>query len=98
MSQDHADYTEWVKNLLAALVSLRVFKSEFHFDGENPAFSDGYLPYIKEICDPAPKLEYIGVFDYDRFHCGKRVSGEWVLCDEAEFSEAWPNMFEANFS
>jgi hypothetical protein len=77
-----------VKNLLAALVSLRVFKSKFDFDGESLTSSDGYLPFIKEIFDHAPKLEYAGVIDYDELHCGKRVSGEWV-CDEAEFSEAW---------
>jgi hypothetical protein len=73
--------------MLAALVSLRVFKSEFDFDRED--MTDDYLPFIKEISDRAPKLEYIGVFDDDKLHCGKRVSGEWVLCDEADFNEAW---------
>jgi hypothetical protein len=51
-------------------------------------FSVGYLPHIKEISDRAPKLEYVGVFDYDKLYCGKRVGGEWVLCDEADFNEA----------
>jgi hypothetical protein len=84
--------------VLAALVSLRVFKSEFDLDRETS--SDGYLVFIKEISDRAPKLEYIGILNrgYKGLHCGKRVNGEWVLCDEAEFSEAWPDMFEANFS
>jgi hypothetical protein len=53
------------------------------------ATSDGYLAFIKEISDRAPKLEYVGVSDYNELYCGKRVSGEWVLCDEADFSEAW---------
>ena len=48
--------------------------------------TDDYLPFIKEISDRAPKLEYVGVFYYGELHCGKRVSGEWVLCDDAEFS------------
>ena len=59
--------------------------------------TDGCLPFIKKISDRAPKLEYIGVYDYDKLHYGKRVSGEWVLCDESEFSEEWPNLFEAIF-
>jgi hypothetical protein len=71
------------------LVSLRVFKSVFDFDGESFTSSNGYLPFITEIFDRAPKLEYVGVIDYDDLHCSKRVSGEWVLCDDAEFSEAW---------
>jgi hypothetical protein len=71
------------------LVSLRVFKSEFDFNGEN--ITDGYLPFIKKISDRAPKLEYVGVLDgdNDKLHYGKRVSGEWALCDEADFSEGW---------
>jgi len=48
----------------------------------------GYLPLIEEISDRAPKLEYVGIF-YCELHCGKRVCGEWVLCDDAEFNEAW---------
>jgi hypothetical protein len=53
--------------------------------------TDGYLPFIEEISDRAPKLEYVGIFHYgfNELHCGKRVSGEWVLCDEAELNEAW---------
>jgi hypothetical protein len=69
------------------LVSLRVFKSEFDFHGED--ITEGYLPFIKGISDRAPKLEYVGVYDYNKLHYGKRVSGEWVICDEADFSEAW---------
>jgi hypothetical protein len=56
--------------------------------------TDGYLPFITEISDRAPKLEYVGVFDVGELYCGKRVSGEWVLCDEAELNEVWPNVFE----
>ena len=60
--------------------------------------TDGYLPFIEEISDRAPKLEYVGVFDVDELHCGKRVSGEWVLCDEAELNEAWADQPKAIYS
>jgi hypothetical protein len=60
--------------------------------------TDGFLSFITEISDRAPQLEYISVYDYDMLHYGKRVSGEWVLCDESEFTETWPNIFEANYS
>jgi hypothetical protein len=72
------------------LVSLRVFKSQFDLNGEN--ITDGYLSFIKKISDRAPKLEYVGVFYDHELHCGKRVSGEWVLCDEADLSEAWNSL------
>jgi hypothetical protein len=84
-----------VKDLLTALVSLRVFKSNFYFDEENLTSSNGFLPFTEEISDRAPKLEYVCIFDYDKLHCGKRVSGAWVLCGESEFNEvSWPNIFE----
>jgi hypothetical protein len=75
------------------LVSLRVFRSEFDFDGKD--ITDGYLPFIKEISNRALKLECVGVIDYDELHCGKRVGGEWVLCDETEFDEAWADQPKA---
>jgi hypothetical protein len=78
------------------LVSLRVFITEFDFDGKN--ITDGYLPFIKEISDRAPKLECVGVIDYEKLHYGKRVNGEWVLCDEAEFNEAWVDQPKAVYS
>ena len=78
------------------MVSLRVFKSEFDSDEENSTSSDGYLLFIKEISDRATKLEYVGVYDYYERHYGKRVGGEWVLCDEAELNEAWTD--QPNYS
>jgi hypothetical protein len=56
---------------------------------------------MREISDRAPKLEYVGVFDYDNLYLGKRVGGEWVPCDEAEFNEAWtdqPNSLRSIYS
>ena len=78
------------------MVSLRVFRSEFDFYGKD--ITDGYLPFIKEIVDHGPKLEFVGIIDYDKQHYGKRVSGEWVLCDVADFKEAWVDQPIATYS
>jgi hypothetical protein len=86
MSKDHGDVTIWVENLLAALVSLQVFTAEFHFDGNRPAM--GYLQYITKISDRAPQLEYIGVYHRNKSYYGKRVGGEWVLCDKESFVDS----------
>jgi hypothetical protein len=60
-----------------------------NLDEKNITSSDGHLPFIKEVSDRTY---------YGELHCGKRVSGEWVRCDEAEFREAWtdqPNLLQA---
>ena len=83
MSQSDDDFVEWIKSLLAELVSLRVFKVEFdHYD-----FGGGNLPFIMELSDRAPQLEYLTVFyyDFDQIFSGKRVHGEWVLCEDEAF-------------
>ena len=77
------------------MVSLRVFRSEFYNHGKN---TDGYLSFIKEISDRAPKLECVGICDYRELNYGKRVSGEWVLCDETEFDEAWADQPKVIYS
>jgi hypothetical protein len=73
------------------LDSLRVFQTDFGFVEENLTSSDGHLLFIEEISVRAPKLEYVGVYSYvcGELLCGKRVSGEWVLCDKADFRDAW---------
>jgi hypothetical protein len=81
MSQFLLDYN---KDLLATLVSLRVFtihgpKGQIHH-----AHTEMYLPYIMEVSDRAPHLEYFAIFE-GKYHYAKRVCGEWVVCDEAEF-------------
>jgi hypothetical protein len=91
MSQTFADFTIWVENLLAALVSLRVFTLGFNFGGGRPPIA--YLPYITKISDRAPQLEYIGVYHRNKSYYGKRVGGEWVLCDKASSTELLNELF-----
>ena len=85
-SKAYGDFTIWVENLLAALVSLRVFMAEFHFDGDRPAV--GYLRYVEKLSDRAPQLEYIGAYRRNKSYYGKRVGGEWDICDKASFVES----------
>jgi hypothetical protein len=35
--------------------------------------------------DRAPHLEYLANLDRDESQYWKRVGGEWVICDDAEF-------------
>jgi hypothetical protein len=86
MSQTFDDFTIWVENLLAALVSLRVFTLGFNFDGNRPAI--GYLQYIMKISDRAPQLEYVAVHHHGNSYYMKRVGGEWDLCDKALFVDS----------
>jgi hypothetical protein len=84
------DVDEWLGNLLAAMISLRVFTFRFVSDlswaplvllGPEPA----HLLFVRTVTDRAPHLKYFavlwGVYDYH----WKRVHGEWVPCHRAEF-------------
>ena len=64
------------------MVSLRDFMVEF----ENYDFGGGDLPFIMELSDRAPQLEHLTVF-YEQIFSGKRVHGEWFLCDIEEFRD-----------
>jgi hypothetical protein len=48
----------------------------------------GYLQYITKISGRAPQLKYIGVYHRGESYYGKRVGGEWVLCDKASFVDS----------
>jgi hypothetical protein len=85
MSKAHGDFTIWVENLLAALVSLRVFTTELPFYGNRPAM--GYLQYITKISDRAPQLECVVVYHRNKSYYGKRFDGEWDLWDNASFED-----------
>ena len=76
-----AKWTEWIENLLAALVSLRVFKTDYHSIERRP--EKGYALFFTQVFNRAPNLEYITVSDGE-FHGGKRIRGGWVVCEEAE--------------
>ena len=85
---DFTEWSEWIENLLATLVTLRVFGTEFNYGGPcGPTGYDrtkGYLPFIKQVSNRAPKLEYFAIFDGES-HYWKQVRGQWVLSDEARF-------------
>jgi hypothetical protein len=83
---DFTEWNEWIENLLATLVTLRVFGTDFYYGGPYDN-TGGYLPFITQVSNRAPKLEYFAIFDGGRSHYGKLVRGEWVLCDEAGFPE-----------
>jgi len=65
------------------LVSLRVFVTEFLIGGDRS--EEEHLQFIKQLSNQAPQLEYLAFANYENFYYGKRVGGEWVLCDESEF-------------
>ena len=86
---DFTEWSEWIENLLATLVALRVFGVDFNYGRRHDPMWDyvptgGYLPFIKQVSNRAPNLEYFAIFDGES-HYGKLVRGEWVLCDEAGF-------------
>ena len=79
------EWSEWIENLLATLVTLQAFGTDFNFRYDLGYDSTGgHLPFITQVSKRAPKLEYFTIFD-GTSHYGKLVSGEWVLCDEARF-------------
>jgi len=85
---EFTEWSEWIENLLATLVTLRDFGTEFIYGGRyGPTGYDrtrGYLPFITQVSNRAPKLESFAIF-VDKPHYGKLVRGEWVLGDEAGF-------------
>jgi hypothetical protein len=84
MSQFHLNPNAPVKNLLATLVSLRVFTIRGVVHSIQHRQTEEYLPYITETSDRAPHLNYFAIFE-GKYHYAKRVCGVWVVCDEAEF-------------
>jgi hypothetical protein len=82
---DFTEWSEWIENLLATLVTLRVFGTDFNYIGPCDPVR-GYLPFITRVSNQAPQLEYFAICDGSS-HYGKLVQGEWVLCDEARFPE-----------
>jgi hypothetical protein len=77
---------EWLGNLLAALISLRIFTLDFILDPNRaPGSKEAYLRFVENVTDRAPHLEYFAVL-WDRIdYFWKRFHGEWVPCDSAEF-------------
>ena len=77
------DFDENIGSLLAALVSLQVFKLSFSVFYEYEYPIDDGLAFIAEVSDKAPHLKYFALPDVPEY-C-KRVGGEWVFCDETEY-------------
>ena len=67
--------------MIVALTSLRVFAFEDTVENWEDAIS-----FIMKASDRAPHLEYLANLDDDAgSQYWKRVGGEWVICDKAEF-------------
>jgi hypothetical protein len=76
---------EWLGNLLAALISLRVFT--LHSSQASRVLwnsEQAYLPFVRKVTDRAPNLEYFAVKWSASIHSLKQVHGEWVPCNSAE--------------
>ena len=78
------DFGEYIGNLLAALVTLRVFTLTF---GDRERDDD--LPFVTQVSDRAIHLEYFTLEHVGMDRNYKRVRGEWVFCDEVEYSSSF---------
>jgi hypothetical protein len=60
------EWSEWIENLLATLVTLRVFGTVFIYGGRyDPTEYDrtmGYLPFITQVSNRAPELESFAIY------------------------------------
>jgi hypothetical protein len=72
---------EYIVNLLAALVHLRIFV--FRFDRECPVM-DGHQ-FVMKVSDRVPHLDYYSTPRFSHFY--KRVGGELVIWDWTEFPQ-----------
>ena len=69
---------EYIVNLLAAFVHLRIFSIQFSKDC---TIKDGER-FIMKVSDRVPHLEYFSIPHLKRYF--KRVGGELVICDQTE--------------
>jgi hypothetical protein len=84
------DVDEWLGNLLAAMTSLRVFTFRLVSDlSWAPLVLLGpehvHLLFVRTVTDRAPHLEYFAVLWGVYNHHWRRVHGEWIPCNRAEF-------------
>jgi hypothetical protein len=87
-----AKWSEWIENLLATLVTVRVFGIDFRYlggqyDSREYESTGRYLPFITQVSDRAPQLEYFAIFVGKSCYM-KLGRGEWVLCEKARFPSA----------
>jgi hypothetical protein len=79
------NYNKSLEDLLATLISLRVFTIRGSKHPNHHTHTEKYLPYITEVSDRAPHLELFSIFEGRSHLYVKRVCGKWVICGEAEF-------------
>jgi hypothetical protein len=72
------DVDEYIVNLLAGLVHLRIF--DFEIDKECPI--KDVNQFVMKVSDRVPHLKYFSM-PYLKHHY-KRVGGELVVCDKTE--------------
>jgi hypothetical protein len=72
-------FDEYIVNLLAALVHLRVFTTIF---SDDCPITDGHR-FIMKVSDRVPHLEYVSMYHLKLYY--KRVGRELVICDRTEF-------------
>jgi hypothetical protein len=70
------DVEEYIVNLLAGLVHLRIF--DFEIDEKCP-IKDVHQ-FVMKVSDRVPHLEYFSM-PHSNHHHYKRVGGELVICD-----------------
>ena len=73
------DVDEYILNLLAALVHLRIFE----FEAEADCSIKGDHLFIMKVSDRVPHIEYFSMPPVKHFY--KRVGGELVICHWTEF-------------
>jgi hypothetical protein len=79
------DADGWLVNLLAAMISLRVFT--FRYPPALPwahllSSEEVHLLFVRTVTNRVPHLEY---FAAGCVYHWKRVHGEWVPCNKVEF-------------
>jgi hypothetical protein len=72
-------FDEYIVDLLAAFVHLRIFEFEF---GDDCPIKDGHQ-FITKASDRAPHLEYVSMPRLKRYY--RLVGREFVICDRTEF-------------
>jgi hypothetical protein len=73
------EFEEEIGDMLAVFISLRVFAIQ---SGYNCLITDG-LSFVTKVSGRVSHLEYFHIEDLCDYY--KRVGGEWVACDVAEF-------------
>ena len=79
------DIDEYIVNLLAGLVHLRIFEFQINGSGECPIVE--VQQFIRAVSDRVPHLEYLSMLHLNHYY--KRVGGELLICDRPEWSSFW---------